>query len=141
MTRNLTPRELIGLKKLGDCIIPGDGELKSFSKSECADQVDRILDHMPMPDRNDLKMLLGLLALLPKFGVYLFVQLLELSPAIPSIFGGAILRFIRLGIRGLVMSLYYSNPETLKTLGYSVNVYTSDISRSKPTQSRPTPTV
>src|SRR5437588_611170 len=63
MSRHLDQRRLRAIEKVGDCMIPGDAELPRFSRTSCASQVDRILDHMPEQDLKDLKMLLGILAL------------------------------------------------------------------------------
>ena len=36
---------------------------------------------------------------------------------------------MRIGLRGLVMTLYYSDPKVLAVLGYKVGVYTEDVFR------------
>ena len=51
----LNATQYAGLLKIGDVLIPGDGELPSFSKSRCAEQADRMLAHMYDGDRNGVQ--------------------------------------------------------------------------------------
>lgn len=129
VSKYLNARQLRGLNKLGDAMLPGYQELKGFSALGCAHQVDRILDHMPANDRNDLKLLLTVMALLPMFFVRGFLNLLEGTSTWNGPVG-ALLRFVRLGVRGLVMTLYYSHPKVTELIGYQVNVYTADLRAS-----------
>jgi hypothetical protein len=125
MSKHLNERQIHAIDKVGDCMIPGDGELPRFSTTCCSSQVDRILDFMPDQDLSDLKMLLGILAFFPGFLLALLFRMLEASPAIPGPIG-ALFRQIRLGMRGLIMSLYYGDPKILGLLQYKVSVYTGD---------------
>src|SRR4051794_4658759 len=126
MSRHLNPRQLRAIEKVGDFMCPGDGVLPRFAETGCVKHVDRILDYMPQGDLGDLKLLLGILALFPRFLLGLLFRLLEGSPAVPGPIG-APLRLIRIGMRGLVMSLYYGDPVVLKKLNYDVGVFTKDI--------------
>jgi hypothetical protein len=54
----------------------------------------------------------------------ILLRILELAPWV------AVLRLIRIGLRGLVMSLYYGDSGVLERLGYRVSVYTDDLKRS-----------
>jgi hypothetical protein len=126
MSKNLNERQVRGLAKMGDVLVPGDEDLKSFSASGCVSEADRILDHMPLSDLKDLKMLLTLMSFFPMFLVAWFLAFLERSPRMPD-WIGAPLRFVRLGIRGLVLTLYYSHPQAHQVLGYKVGVYTADM--------------
>lgn len=134
MSKHLNSLQIKGIDKMGDRMLPGDGEFASFSSSGCSSEVDRILDHMPAKDLGDLKMLLALMGLLPSFIIGMFLGFLERTPA----WGGwaAPLRFVRIGIRGLIMTLYYSHPQAHKVLGYQVGVYTDDMrgGTGKPSQ-------
>ena len=51
----LNATQYAGLLKIGDVLIPGDGELPSFSESRCAEQADRMLAYMYDGDRNGVK--------------------------------------------------------------------------------------
>ncbi len=126
MSKHFGPMQMRGLNKMGDIFVPGDSELASFSGSRCAEQVDRILDYMPASDLKDLKLLMTLLSFLPTFMIAGFLGLLELSPRMGD-WIGPILRFIRIGLRGLVLTLYYSHPQAHRVLGYQVGVYRDDL--------------
>jgi hypothetical protein len=126
MSKHLSQRQINGLEKMGNVLVPGDSELTSFGASGCSSEVDRILDYMPGSDLKDLKMLLTLMSFFPMFLVSWFLGFLEKSPRMPDWIGGP-LRFVRLGIRGLVLTLYYSHPQAHKVLGYQVGVYTADM--------------
>jgi hypothetical protein len=129
MSKHLNPKQLRAIEKVGDVMIPGDSEFPSFSRTGCISQVDRILDYMPASDLGDLKMLLGILAFFPGFLLAFLFRMLEASPAVPGPVG-SILRQIRLGMRGLIMSLYYGDTSVLTKLGYKVSVYTADLKKA-----------
>jgi hypothetical protein len=121
----ISPLQLRGLNRLGDVYMPGYESLPSFSRSGCARELPRVLPHMGAGDLADLKLLLTLMGLLPSPLVRLFVAFIEWSVRWPDWVGG-IFRFVRLGVRGLIFTLYYSDPATLQTIGYDVKVYTGD---------------
>ena len=128
MSRHLSPRQIQGLDKMGDILIPGEDTPEgflSFSESGCSREIDRVLDYMPDSDRNDLKLLLLLISFLPRIMVRAFLAILELSPKLPDRLGGP-LRFVRLAVRGLVLTLYYSHPHAHQVLEYRVGVYMGD---------------
>jgi hypothetical protein len=129
ISRHLNGAQLKAIDKVGDCLIPGDADLPPFSSTHCVSQVDRILDFMPAQDLGDLKMLLGILSIFPKFVLGWIFALLEHAPAVPGPLG-PVVRMIRMGMRGLIMSLYYGDPGVLRKLGYEVKVYTGDLGRS-----------
>lgn len=125
-SRFLSHRKLRGLDKLGDVFLPGDGELASFSASGCARDIDSVLEHLPEGDRSDLGLLLTLLGWMPLLFVRGFVWLTERGgDALPGGLG-ALLRFARIGTRGLVMSLYWSDPAVLRAIDYEVGVVVDD---------------
>ena len=127
-SRHLSRGQLRGLLKVGDILVPGDGELPSFSESRAAGQVDRMLDYMYEGDRSGVKFLLGRCWLLPRFLIRGLLRLTERPPPAPS-FLAAALRTIGIGIKGPVMTLYYSDVvEGLaihERLGYDPVVHTT----------------
>jgi len=138
-SRYLSARQFRGLEKLGDAYCPGDDELPSFAALGCAEHVDEVLDCMPEQDRRDLAMLLGVCAIKPRWALSAFIRLLALSPRIPSWLGGGMLRFLHMGIRGLILTLYYSGKAGSayrgrtphEVLGYEVSVYTADVDEAE----------
>ena len=125
-SKHLSALQIQGVEKLGETMFPASDGIPSFRETQCARHLDRILDYMPAQDLKDLGMLLGLIAILPGFLVRFFVWSLEKLSVLPTPIGGLV-RMIRLGLRGLIMSLYYGDPSVLKLLGYEVGVYTADL--------------
>lgn len=135
-SRFLSPRQYRGLQKLGDGMCPGDDEFPSFSACGCAEHVDEILEGMNANDLAQLRQLLTVAAFLPRAGVQQLLKAAEASPRMADRNPLApTLRFLRLGLRGLVLSLYYSGrtgagytgPSPLDVIGYEVGVYTADL--------------
>lgn len=121
----LTPTQRTGLLRLGDVIIPGDGELPSFSESGVAADVDRMLDWMYESDRSAILMLLTALARMPRPAITGLVLATERGDSAPEPLGGG-LRMASLGIKGLILSLYYSGIDAggrvRQVIGYDVDV-------------------
>lgn len=101
-------RALRTLERIGDLMLPGDGGLPSFSATGCLGYVDDLLAYMTPGDRASLRLLLQVLSVFPDGGLRAFLRLLGLSARLPAALG-APLRLIELGLKGLIMNLYYSN--------------------------------
>lgn len=126
MSTFLSRRQLRGLDRLGDVFLPGDADLPAFSRIGCARDVDAVLEHLREADRSDLRLLLTILGWMPALLVGAFVWLTERGGRrLPGRLG-ALLRFARIGTRGLVMSLYWSHPAVLDAIGYEVGVVHDD---------------
>lgn len=134
-SRWLTPRQYRGLERLGDAYCPGDDALPAFSALGCGEHVDRVLEYMPEADRNSLKGLLAACSWLPSRLLRVGLDLLErFAPRAPWPMGGG-LRFLQMGVKGLVMTLYYSGScgreyrgaTPYDVLEYHVGVYTGDL--------------
>ncbi|MCC7441198.1 MAG: hypothetical protein IT285_06180 [Bdellovibrionales bacterium] len=123
-----------GLQKLGDVYCPGDSEYPRFSTLGCGEHADTMLEVMPAQDLGDLKMLLTIFGILPRFSVRMLVTMIEGISGLPGPIG-AILRLMRFGMKGLSISLYWSGLKgeafagktPLQILGYEVSVYTADL--------------
>ena len=66
---HLSSTQMKGLLAVGDVLVPGDGELPSFSSSGCAAHADRMLAHMTEADRGGVQALLTMFRFLPRFAV------------------------------------------------------------------------
>ncbi len=115
-SRILTPSQQAGLLRVGDVIIPGDRQFPSFSRSRCADHVDRMLAYMNDADLQPLQVLLGLFRYCPKLVLRGLMALTDQHQAFPDAIG-AVLRMINIGIKGMVVTLYYSD------LGEGTSIY------------------
>ncbi len=102
MSQFLGPRELAALERIGDLMLPGDAQFPSFSQTGCIAFVDDLLRFMDATDRDGLRTLLRVLSFAPPPLLRLVLYLCQRrwTPR---------LRLIELGLKGLVMSLYYSN--------------------------------
>lgn len=140
-SRYLNARQRHGLTKLGQAYCPGDDVMPSFAELGCAEHVDELLEYMPAADRRDLALLLGICSFVPVFVLAGFVRMLLWSPHVPTPLGGA-LRFLHMGLRGLLLTLYYSGKSganyrgktPYEVLGYEVSVYTADVDAAETTQ-------
>ena len=103
----LSHTQLAGLLKVGDLMIPGDGELPSFSASGCAQHADRMIAHMNPGDRDGIALLLGVFRFLPGFVLRALLHLTERHAAFPEPIAAG-LRMVNIGVKGVVMTLYYS---------------------------------
>jgi hypothetical protein len=107
-SRFLTPAQQDGLLKVGDVLIPGDQQFPSFSRSRCAEHMDRMLAYMNESDLHAVQLLLGVFRYLPKIVLRGLMTLTDQHRLFPGPIGAA-LRMISIAIKGTVMTLYYSD--------------------------------
>jgi aldehyde dehydrogenase (NAD+) len=108
ISKYFSQNQLIGLRRAGDVILPGTEVSPSFSKTGCIDHVDRMAAYLTDDDLGGLRMLLGCLRYSPGWLIRLLMRACEKNARFPG-FAGAALRTIDIGIKGMVMSLYYAN--------------------------------
>lgn len=111
----LTRGQFAGLLKVGDLIVPGDGELPSFSASGCAQHADRMIAHMNPSDRDGLTMLLALFRFVPGVFLRALLRLTDRHAAFPAPLATG-LHMIGIGVKGVVMTLYYSGVDDDRTI-------------------------
>ena len=109
-SKYLTPTQEKGLLRVGDAVIPGNGEFPRFSKTDFFHQIDRMLDYMPKGDRDGVVLLFGIFRFLPLFVLRGILRLTDWNRFFPGPIGGA-LRMIALGMKGMIFTLYYSGLE------------------------------
>ena len=124
-TQHLTAGQLAGLTRLGDVLVPGDGELPRFSATRAAEHADRVLAFLKQSDRDGIRLLLGASRFLPKPVLRGIFRLTGAQRRFPDWLGRP-LRLLELGLKGLVMTLYYSDvgegASILKTLEWNASV-------------------
>lgn len=121
----LSPMQRRGLVKLGDVLIPGDGDMPSFAETNCIDCADRMLAHMYDDDRSGVKGVATLCALLPRPLIRALFALTERHATLPEPLAG-LLRMANVGAKGVVMTLYYSDVGTggiLAKIGWDAVVH------------------
>lgn len=124
-SKHLSDLQMRGLAKVGDVVIPGDEVLPRFTKSGSLDHVDRMLDHMTEFDRDGVKALFTIFRFLPGFLIAAILWVAQRDRALPGPLG-AVCRMINIGIKGVVMSLYYADLDpqarVLPTIGYDAKI-------------------
>ncbi len=123
---HLGPLAQYGLRRFGDLLIPGDGELPSFSQSGCTVHLASEVAEMHPADCSDLRIAAGLLALMTEVGRMCLLALLERGDSLPE-FLGQPCRTALFNFRALLFSLYYAHPPVLAAMGYEVAVYVGDL--------------
>ena len=107
-------RQLRGLDRLGDLLVPGSANLPSFSQSGAARNLPRLLVALPAANARDLHLLLTVLGWVPAVAVRAaLVALLAYRGA------NLVLRTAQFGVRGLAYGLYYGDPAMCAALGYT----------------------
>lgn len=104
-SRFFAAAELEGLDRLGDLLCPGDDLLPPFSACEAGSEIDRLAIAMSPRDRADLGRLLRFAARAPRPTLRGLLALLDAADRRPG--WPAELRLARLGVAGVVYSLYY----------------------------------
>lgn len=99
-----------GLLRVGDVLIPGDGDLPSFSASGADRHIDRMLPYMYEADRRGALAALTLLRPMPRPLIRALLALTDHHQRFPGPLGAA-LRMLGIGVKGIVYSVYYSGAE------------------------------
>lgn len=123
----LSQRQLKAIERLGDLMLPRSEEFPAFSELGCIAAVDEIMAWMPESDLADLKLLLHLLATMPDAGLKALIKQISSPDAWPEALAST-LRQIDTGLRGIIMSLYYSGrtgpdysgPNPLELMGVEI---------------------
>jgi len=128
LSKHLSNSALKALTRMGDIMIPRNGEFPSFSETGCLEHVDDIVAYAPEDDISDLNTLLTVLSFMPTFVLKWLVNKVtnsyEATGALSALF-----RQVDFGLRGIIFTSYYSGkvganytgPSPLDILGYEVN--------------------
>lgn len=100
-------RQLNGLQKLGDIMLPANGEFPQFSTTGCIERIDDLMGTAHPDDIRDFGLLLLMMHFLPEFAVEWIVRLSDSAERWPAMIA-PLLRTVNIGIKGVVFSLYYS---------------------------------
>lgn len=116
------------LTRIGDILLPKNGEFPSFSETGSIEHIDELTAYAPEDDISDLNTLLSVLAFMPGFVLKWLVNKMENAQmsngALASLF-----RQLDFGLKGLLFSCYYSEKmgaaykgkKPLDVIGFSVN--------------------
>ena len=107
MSEHLSKRQTQVIERLGSLMLPRSEEFPSFSELGCIVAIDEIMAWMPGSDLADLKLLLNILSAMPDGGLQKLIQQISNPEPWPDAVAST-LRQIDTGLRGIIMSLYYS---------------------------------
>lgn len=146
MKVGMNQQQLRGLSRIGDLMLPGDHLSPAFSALDVTNQVDRVLAEAEPADVRDLAQLLGLLDQLPDWMLKALLWLAEHADRFPDLIGSP-LRLLNLGLKGLIVTLYYgAEPgllaraqSPLKAIDYQVHCKPDQAQPSHPCRTHPHP--
>lgn len=126
-SKYLSKSALKALNRIGDIMIPANGELPSFSEHGGLEHIDELVSYAPADDIKDLNLLLSILSFMPTFVLVWLIGKLETAHANNGPLG-SLFRMLDFGLRGLVLSCYYTEnagtsykgSKPLDVIGYSV---------------------
>lgn len=108
----LSQAALRGLNKLGDVVLPGNpydaNGFPTFSDTGCIHHIDELMATTAEDDVKALNILLMVLSVLPSFCIRWLIQLTTFDKYAPGVLGMG-LRMGNVALRGVPISLYYSN--------------------------------
>lgn len=128
MSKILSKSALKAINRIGDIMLPKNGELPSYSELGGIEHIDEILRYAPEGDMKDLNMVLSILSVMPKFVLKWLVNKMRRSHER----GGGlwvIMRQLEFGLKGIILSTYYSEKAgsnykgrtPLEIIAYSIN--------------------
>ena len=128
MSKILSNPALKAINRIGDIMVPKNGELPSYSGYGGIEHIDEILRYAPESDMKGLDTVLSILSVMPKFVLSWLVNKMSRSHEK----GGGlwvILRQLNFGLKGIILSTYYSEKAgsnykgktPLEIIGYSIN--------------------
>ena len=100
-------RQLQGLQKLGDVMLPANGEFPLFSSTGCIERIDDLMGTAHPDDIRDFGLLLLVINYLPNLAIEWIVRLADSAERMPALIA-PLCRQLNIGIKGVVFSLYYS---------------------------------
>ncbi len=128
MSKILSKAALKAINRIGDIMVPENGEFPSYSEYGGIEHIDEILRYAPESDTKGLDMILSILSVMPKFVLSWLVKKMSQSHER----GGGlwvIMRQMNFGLKGIILSTYYSEKAgsnykgktPLEIIGYSIN--------------------
>lgn len=106
-SKYLSRRALLGLNKVGDIVAPGFKNMPKFSDTGCILYVDEIMSVTKKADVDALRILLIIISIMPKFFSKFLLWIASKNENFPDILGSQF-RLLDIGLRGVIISLYYS---------------------------------
>ena len=106
-SKYLSNSALKAINRLGDLMIPRNGEFPSFSDVGGLEYIDDLVSYAPPADIKDLNLLLTILAFMPTFVLRWLLGRMEKSMESTGPLS-SLFRMLDVGLRGLIFSCYYT---------------------------------
>ncbi|MFH1319668.1 MAG: hypothetical protein ABII90_03330 [Bacteroidota bacterium] len=127
MSKILCKSALKAINRIGNIMIPKNGELPSYSEYGGIEHIDEILKYAPESDMKDLNMVLSVLSVMPRFVLSWLIRKMGRSHDQKGGLSG-IFRQLDFGLKGIILSTYYSQKAgvgykgktPLEVIGYSI---------------------
>ncbi len=107
MPNSLSPSAKKALTRIGDILLPKNGEFPAFSETGSVEYIDELTAYAPESDIGDLSMVLSILSFMPDFVLNWFVSKMENAQQSEGMLS-PVFRQLSIGLRGLIFSCYYS---------------------------------
>lgn len=107
-SKYLSRAQMKGLIHTGDALLPGTSQMPSFSQTGCWQHIDRQAAYLSPDDLAGLQMVLGAFRFVPKPLIRGMINLASKYHDAPGPLGLGF-RMLEIGVKGAVMSLYYSD--------------------------------
>lgn len=128
MSKILSSLAIKTLYRMGDIMVPRNGDFPAYSEVKGLEYIDEMLCYAPENDIKDLNLLLSILSFMPTFVLRWLIAKMGKSH---NEEGGisVIFRQLDFGIRGIVFATYYTEKTSssfkgkkpIETIGYSIN--------------------
>lgn len=102
-----TTRQLQGLCRVGDILLPANGAFPAFSATGCIDRINALMATAHPDDVRDLGLLLLVCNYLPRWVIHMMLQLTNKTEQMPALIAPPF-RMLNIGLKGVIFSLYYS---------------------------------
>lgn len=103
-----TKAHLKGVEKLGRVVMPENNDFPAFSDIGAEKYLNRMIDYMYEDDRSAILVILKLFSIMPLFKIRWTMSLIE-SGAKWKGMPGAPFRMLRIALKGLIFTVYYSD--------------------------------
>lgn len=107
ISRYFSQTQLNGFRKTGDVLVPGTGNSPSFTDTGCLEHIDRMARYLSPDDLSGLRLLMGIFCYAPKWVIRLVLKACNHNQKLPG-FLGSTLRMLEIGVKGAILSPYYS---------------------------------
>ncbi len=120
-----TRAHLKGVEKLGRVVMPEDSDFPAFSEIGAEKYLNRMVDYMYEDDKSAILIILKLFSIMPQIIIKWTMSLIETGAKWQGMLG-APFRMLRIALKGLIFTVYYSDVTENQTIhskiGYDAKI-------------------